>query len=225
VPPGIASAWCSCLAQGSTTISGFTYTNNIWGSGPGPQCIWATTTTQWGAAANHPNTLNIKSYPNVSVSPQKAIKAISIYTSIFDVTVPSSGSYATAYNLSVRGNGPGRVQINLWMNWNGNMSPTSVVYGDPVPAPDRSNLAVGGHSWNVYLPNANNSTATFVRTSDTNSGTLDILAVLRWLIANNTSYGVFTANWTLDQVQFGFDITSDGTSQAFVTNNFAVTSN
>jgi hypothetical protein len=159
------------------------------------------------------------------VSPQKAIKAISIYTSIFDVTVPSSGSYATAYNLSVRGNGPGRVQINLWMNWNGNMSPTSVVYGDPVPAPDRSNLAVGGHSWNVYLPNGNNSTATFVRTTDTNSGSVDILAILRWIIANyNTGRGGINYNWTLDQVQFGFDITSDGSTQAFVTNSFSVTS-
>jgi hypothetical protein len=55
---------------------------------------------------------------------------------------------------------------------------------------------------------------------------VDIKAILQWIIANNsTKYGAFTASWTLDQVQFGYKITSDGSTQAFVTNSFSVTSN
>jgi hypothetical protein len=224
VPAGITSSWCSCLAQGNLTSGGYLYTNNIWGSGAGSQCIWTTATTQWGVAANHPNTLNIKSYPNVSLSPQKVINAITSYTSSFDVTVPSSGSWMTAYTLSVKGSSPGRVQISLWVNQNGPVVPTSTVGGGAIPTPDWNNVRVGGHVWDVYL--ANNNAITFVRTSDINSGSVDILAILRWLIANNnTSQADFTANWTLDQLQFGFDITSDGTTQAFVTNSFSVTSN
>jgi len=221
VPAGIASSWCSCTLQGNSTSGALTYTNNIWGTGAGAQCIWTTTTSKWGVAANHPNTLNIKSFPNVSLSPQTAINAINSCTSSFDVTVPSSGSWATAYNLWIKGNMPGRTQISLWMNQNGAMQPTSTVAGGPTPGPDQTSLRVGGHVWDVYFGNS----ITFVRTTDTNSGSLDILAILRWIIANyNTGRGGIRDNWTLDQVQFGFDITSDASTQAFVTNSFSVTS-
>jgi hypothetical protein len=221
VPAGIASSWCSCTLQGNSTSGALTYTNNIWGTGAGAQCIWTTTTSKWGVAANHPNTLNIKSFPNVSLSPQTAINAINSYTSSFDVTVPSSGSWATAYNLWIKGNMPGRTQISLWMNQNGAMQPTSTVAGGPTPVPDQTSVHVGDHVWDVYF----GASITFVRTTDTNSGSVDILAILRWIIANyNTGRGGIRDNWTLDQVQFGFDITSDGSTQAFVTNSFSVTS-
>ena len=85
---------------------------------------------------------------------------------------------------------------------------------------------VGGHSWTVYSANnGSNDVVTFVRTSTITSGTLDIKAILLWIIANPAQYGVFTSSWTLDQVQWGFDIISDGSTQAFVNNSFSVTSN
>ena len=99
----------------------------------------------------------------------------------------------------------------------------ALVGGGPAPVADRTTVLVGGHTWDVYFANNN---VTLVRTSNTNSGSVDILAILRWIIANNdTGRGVFTANWTLDQVQFGFNITSDVGTQAFMTNNFSITSN
>jgi len=49
--------------------------------------------------------------------------------------------------------------------------------------------------------------------------------ILTWLTGNHTAHGVFTSSWTLDLVQFGFEITSDGSTQAFVTNSYSVTSN
>jgi len=222
-PAGIVSSFCSCAQYGEWASGSYTYNNDIWGTGPGPQCIWIATATNWGVAANHPATTNIKSYPNISLSPQETINAIASYTSSFDVTVPSSGSWATAYNIWVKGNTPARTQISLWVNLNGAMQPTSAVGGGPAPVADRTNVLVGGHAWDVYF--GNNGNTTLVRTSDTNSGSVDILAILRWIIANNnTGRGVFTANWTLDEVQFGFDITSNAGTQAFVTNSFSVTS-
>jgi hypothetical protein len=54
---------------------------------------------------------------------------------------------------------------------------------------------------------------------------VDIQAILLWVVANNTTqYGVFTTSSTLDQLQFGFEITSDGSPQAFMNSSFSVTS-
>jgi hypothetical protein len=66
----------------------------------------------------------------------------------------------------------------------------------------------------------------FVSNTNVTSGTVDIKAILEWLIANNTTqYGIFDNTWTLDQVQWGWEISSDGGStQAFVNNSFSVTS-
>jgi hypothetical protein len=176
-------------------------------------------------AANHPTTSNIKSYPNISSFPQKAINAINSCTSAFDVTVPSSGSWETTYDIFVGGNGPASVEIMLWMNKNGPVQPIASVTGPSGPVADQTNVSVGGHTWNVYSGNSGGDIVTFVRTSNTNSGSVNIKDILTWLTGNHTAHGVFTSSWTLDLVQFGFEITSDGSTQAFVTNSYSVTSN
>jgi hypothetical protein len=227
VPTGISSSWCSCAQYGEWTNGGYTYYNDIWGSGAGAQCIWATTSNVWGVAANHPNTSGIKSYPNISVSPGKAISSINTCTSSFGVTVPSSGAYETTYDIWVKGTTSTRVEIMLWMNYTGAVAPIAASYSaSGKPVVDKSNVTVGGSTWNVYFgSNGSNGVVSLVRTSNTTSGTVDIKAVLDWIIANNTTkYGVFTSSWTLDQAQFGFEITSDGTTQAFVVNNYSISS-
>jgi hypothetical protein len=218
VPAGITTSYCACGIQDKTTSSGFTIYNNVWGSGAGPQCLWATTTTQWGVAANHPNTGGVKSYPNISVSPKTTISAIKSYTSSFDVTVPTGGSWEVAYDIWVKGTTSARIEIMLWMYKTGSVAPIKSVTGPSV--------TVGGHSWTVYYgSNGSNDVVSFVRSSNTTSGTVDVKAILDWIIANNTSqYGRFTNSYTLDQVQFGFEITSDGSVQEFVNNSFSVSS-
>ena len=113
VRTGTTSSWCSCEQWGQWANGSYTYYNDIWGSGAGAQCIWATTANKWGVAANHPTTSGIKSYPNISLSPAKAISAISAYTSSFDVSVPSSGAYETTYDLWVKGTTSSRIEIML----------------------------------------------------------------------------------------------------------------
>jgi len=50
---------------------------------------------------------------------------------------------------------------------------------------------MGGHTWNVYFgTNGANDVVSFVRTSNTSTGNVDIKALLLWLIANDTTqYG------------------------------------
>lgn len=225
VPTGITSSFCSCAQEGQWANGSYTYYNNIWGSGPGAQCIWATAATKWGVTANHPTTSGVKSYPNISVLPAKVISAIKSYTSSFDVTVPSSGSWDVTYDLGVRGTTSARIDVMLWMNSNGAVQPIASS-GASVPVADKTNVSVGGHTWNVFFGRGSDSdVVSFVRTSNVTSGTVDIQAILLWVVANNTTqYGVFTTSSTLYQVQFGFEITSDGSPQAFVSNSFLVTS-
>jgi hypothetical protein len=222
-PAGINSSFCSCANGGQAYRTGnFAIFNNVWGFGAGPQCMWATTTTLWGVTANHPQTNGVKSYPNIGVTPRSPISGINTYTSSFDITVPTTGgSWEAAYDIWVRspGGGPARVSIMLWMYTNQTAPISSIVAPSPV--------TVGGHTWTVHYGNSGgNDVISFVRNGNITSGTVDIKAILDWLIANNTTqYGVFDNSWSLDQVQWGFEITSDGGSpQAFVNNSFSVSS-
>jgi len=163
----------------------------------------------------------------MSVSPKQAISSITSYTSSFDMLVPNVGTYDSAYDLWVKGTTAARIEIMLWMSYRGGAQPIAQSYDASGAVADAKNVTVGGHTWNVfYGSNGSNDVASFVRTSNTTSGTVDIKAILAWLIANNhSSYGVFTASYTLDQVQFGHEITTDSGAQAYVLRSFSVASN
>ncbi len=227
VPKGVTASWCSCEQWGQKTVGQYTYYNNLWGSGPGPQCIWLADSGAWGVASSHPQSDGIKSYPNISVSPQKAISNIQSYSSSFEIVVPGGGMYDTAYDLWVKGTTSARIEIMLWMSHRGGAQPIAQAYDASGAVADATNVTVGGHTWNVYYgTNGANDVASFLRTSNTNAATVDIKAILAWLIANNRSkYAVFTDSYTLDQVQFGHEITTDSGTQAYVTPSFSVTSN
>jgi hypothetical protein len=61
--PAQAAAWGSSDQWATWNNGGYILYNNIWGSGAGPQSIWANSYSNWGVWANHPNTGGIKSYP------------------------------------------------------------------------------------------------------------------------------------------------------------------
>lgn len=221
VPTGVTAAWCSCEQWGQWTHGDATFYNDIWGSGPGPQCIWATETNQFGMAAKHPATSGIKSYPNISYSPGKAISAINTYTSSFNFTVPNGGAWEVAYDIWVKNSV--RIEIMLWLNRTGGVAPIATKYDGSGAVPDVTNVSVGGHTWNVYYgSNGSNDVVSLLRSANTTSGTVDIKAILDWIIKNK---GSFTSSWTLDQVQLGPEISSDGGDvQSFVVNAFSVSS-
>jgi hypothetical protein len=229
VPAGITSTFCNCVNEGpGYKTSGFTVANNVWGSGPGPECVWATATTLWGVTANHPQTGGVKSYPNIGYSPKLLISSINTYTSSFDITVPGAvGSWEAAYDIWLRtpGGGNTRIELMVWM-YTYKTGPISSIVASTKPK-------IGDYTWTVhYGSNGSNATISLVNTSpsgttaNVTSGTVDVKAILDWLIANNTTqYGKFDNTWTLDQVQWGFEISGDGGStQAFINNSFSVSS-
>ncbi|WP_211588804.1 glycoside hydrolase family 12 protein [Allorhizocola rhizosphaerae] len=206
--PAQAAVWSTCDQWGNWTNSGYTLYNNIWGSGRGPQCMWANSATNWGVWANHPNTGGIKSYPNSTRWSGKRVSALGTLSSSFNVSVPTSGvAFTTTYDVWSSDN---RYEIMLWMNKYGAVGPIGSY---------QTSATVGGHSWNVYRGGHSGITVfSFVRTSNTSSGTVDIKAVCNWL----RSRGWF-GDVTIGNVQFGYEITSSSGGRDFVTNNLTIT--
>ncbi|MFE9451055.1 hypothetical protein [Streptomyces sp. NPDC006739] len=207
--PASAAVWNSCAQYGNTSLNGYTLYNNIWGSGAGSQCIWANSGTNWGVWANHPNTGGIKSYPNSDKVINKSITSLGSLSSSYNVSVPSSGAYETAYDIWDTNH---QYEIMLWMNKTGPVGPLGTSQG---------NVTLGGHSWTVYKgTNGSNQVFSFVRTSNSGSGTVNVLPILKWIKDTKGWYG----NVTIGDFQFGFEITSSSGGLNFTVNSESVSS-
>lgn len=207
--PANAATWSSSDQWASWSNGGYTLYNDIWGSGAGPQTIWANSYSNWGVWSNQPNTGGIKSYPNDSKYVGKAINSLSSVTSSYNVTVPGAGAYETAYDIWDSSNAN---ETMLWLNKTGAVGPL----GSYV-----TNVSVGGFNWNVYKGNnGSNNVYSFLNTGSSTSGTVNILAVLKWL--ENTEGWI--GNVTLGNVQFGWEITSSSGGENFQVNSYSVSS-
>ncbi|MEV7698499.1 hypothetical protein OH769_04520 [[Kitasatospora] papulosa] len=208
--PAHAAIWTSSEQWGNyTTPDGYILYNNIWGSGAGTQSIWANSSSNWGVTANHPNTGGIKSYPNAKKIVNKPITSLSSLTSTYNVTVPSSGAYNTSYDIW---DTDYDYEVMLWVNYNGAVGPLGTSQGT---------VTLGGHTWAVYKgSNGANEVFSFLRTSDSSSGTVNILPILKWIKDTKGWWG----NETIGDVQFGYEITSSSGGLNFTTNGFKVSS-
>jgi hypothetical protein len=207
--PAQAATWSSSDRWASWSNGGYSLYNDVWGSGAGPQTIWANSYSNWGVWSNQPNTGGIKSYPNVTKWVGKPINSLGWVTSGYNVSVPSSGAFETAYDIWDSNNAD---EIMLWLNKTGPIGPI----GSYV-----TNVSVGGFNWNVYKGwNGANNVFSFLNTGRSTSGSVDILSVLKWL--ENTEHWI--GNVTLGNVQFGWEITSSSGGMNFQTNSYWVSS-
>ncbi|MGY0058018.1 glycoside hydrolase family 12 protein [Streptomyces sp. LZ34] len=205
--PAHAATWSSSEQWGNWSTGGYTLYNNIWGSGAGSQTIWANSSSDWGVWANHPNTGGIKSYPNAKRVVGKKVSAINSLNSSYNVTVPSSGAYNTSYDIWDTNYD---YEIMLWMNKTGPVGPLGTSQGS---------LTLGGHSWTVYKgSNGANEVFSFIRTSNSTSGSVDIKAIVNWIKNTKGWFG----DVTIGDVQFGYEITSSSGGLDFKTNSFGV---
>ncbi|MFF8842302.1 hypothetical protein ACF08N_06140 [Streptomyces sp. NPDC015127] len=205
--PAQAAVWSSCDRWGNTGLNGYTLYNNIWGSGAGAQCIWANSGTNWGVWADHPATSGIKSYPNAKKVIGKPIGSLSSLSSSYNVSVPSSGDYNTSYDIW---DTDYDYEIMLWVNHHGNVGALGSYQG---------NATLGGHTWAVYKGNnGSNEVFSFLRTSDSSSGTVNILPILKWIKDTKGWMG----NETIGDVQFGYEISGAPGGLDFVTNRLTV---
>jgi hypothetical protein len=95
----------------------------------------------------------------------------------------------------------------MWMNKVGAVG--------PIGSQQASNQNIGGHTWNVYRGSHSGiQVYSFVRTSNTNSANVDHKAIWNWIQARG-----WWNNPTINQIQFGFEITNTSNSNAAFTVN------
>lgn len=199
-------AWQSSATFGSWSNGGYSLTNDVWGTGAGTETIWANSYSNWGVVANHPNTGGVKSYPHCGKMINMKLSVLKSVTSIYSVTVPSSGSYETAYDIWCDNNA---YEIMVWCTKTGAVGPIGSSQGSAV---------IGADTWTAYKgSNGSNQVFSFLHTSNISVDTIDVLAVLNWI----KNKGWF-ADATLGDVQFGFEITSSSGGLNFTCNNFSV---
>lgn len=209
------SGWAQCSSDqwAQFTDEAYTLYNNIWGSGAGTQQLCMNSHSSWQVVANHPDTGGVKSYPNASLTLDRKLSSMKSLTSSFDVTVPSNGSYQTTYDLWANDHA---YEVMVWMNKTGEVSPIADNYDSNGAIPSATNVSAGGHTWNIYRgSNGSNAVYSFVRTSNTSSGTVDLLTLLNWLTTND-----WWGDVTLGAQQFGYEITSASGGLTFTTNSY-----
>jgi hypothetical protein len=202
----LAATWSSSDRWGTWSNGGYTVRNNVWGNGHGPQTVWANSYSNWGVWSNQPNTGGVKSYPHSEKMVNRRLSSLGSLRSSFNVSYPNAGSYATAYDIWANDHA---YEIMLWMNKVGNVGPIGSY---------QTSVSVGGHSWNVYRgSNGANEVFSFVRTTNTGSGQVDVKAVMDWIRGRG-----WFGDVTVGSVQFGYEITSSSGGLNFTTNSYSV---
>jgi hypothetical protein len=185
----VKANWSSSNPWGSWSNGGYTLTNDVWGSGAGPQTIWANSGTNWGITSTQPNGGGVRSYPN---SYKVTNKTISNYngTGSWNFSGPGGTNYWDA-------------SFDIWV-------PTEVmvwVYKTPGIGPigslRRSNVSISGNNWDVYF--GGNNVLSFIRTSNSTSGSVNLGTMLKWGM-NNGYYG----NGNIGGNSFGFEVFGTG---------------
>ena len=209
------AAWVATGAWDTWTNNGYTIINDVWGSGAGPQTIWARTGTNWGVVADHPRTSGVKSYPHTGKTLNRTLSSLGSVRSTFNVSVASDGDYESAYDIWANNNA---YEVMIWTNQHGAVGPIAESYDQNGAVPSARNVSVGGHTWNVYRgSNGSNAVFSFVRTGNTNSGTVDVLAVMNWLRTN-----AWWGDVNVGQIQFGFELSGTAGRSNFTCNSFSL---
>lgn len=210
-----AATWGSSAQYSSWADADYSLYNDVWGSGAGPQSIWANSGHNWGVWSEQPNSGGIKAYPDSSRYVGLPVDDLDSVSSDFNVTVPTSGAqFETAYDIWAGNN---QYEIMLWMDNYGN-GPIASSYNCNGACAAFTNVNVGGYTWNVYKGYTDHNVYSFVSTGQVYSGSVDILAVLHWLQSQG-----WIGNPTLDAVQFGWEITSSPTGENWICNSYDVT--
>ncbi|GAB3173380.1 hypothetical protein GCM10027059_44290 [Myceligenerans halotolerans] len=203
-----AATWWSSDRWGSWRTGEYTLYNNIWGDGHGSQTIWANSHSNWGVWADHPNTGGIKSYPNVSYTLGRDVWGMGDVNSSADVAVPSGSglAYNTAYD--VWGNGHDH-EIMIWTQWTSNVGPIGNY---------RATVDLGGRRWRYYQGhNGGNHVYSFLAEAQSTNAWVNITAHCQWLVS-----GGYMPRVRIDQIQFGWEITSSSGGRDFRVNSYSL---
>ncbi len=202
--------------NGGWSNGGYYVHNNMWNCQKYScsETLYAYSYHRWYVVANMNNNSGdgaVKSYPNVHKDYKNVpIRSFKSIASTFAAKSPHVGIYNVAYDIWT--NGIATSGATEFMIWTENFHQT--------PAGSRAATATfGGRDYNVWKT-ANNHYIAFIPTTPFTSGTVDLLAILQWTMAQ----GWLAPNSTLGQIDFGVEIVSTrGADARFDFTDFSIT--
>jgi hypothetical protein len=199
---------------GGWSNGGYYVFNNMWNTSVplGPETLSACSYHSWYVVSNQSNSAGaVKTYPNVQMNfsdPQ--ISTFTTITSRFAETSPHVGIYEDAYDIWLNGIASSTsTEVMIWVdNWK------------QVPAGSKVATATfSGRTFDVWRT-SDGSYVAFAATATFTSGTVDLLAIFHWMMAQ----GYLAANATLSQIDFGIEICStEGADATFQVTDFDIT--
>jgi hypothetical protein len=207
---GAASTACTNPAfitsspGGIWNSGGYFVFNNVWNTdaGPGPQTLYACSYESFYVVSDQPdNGGAVKGYPNVQMNFNEIpVRSLHSITSTFAERSPHVGIYENAYDIWL--NGIATASSSQLMVWVDNFN--------RVPAGTQvTTTTLGGRTYDVWKT-PDNSFIALVSTAAFTSGTVDLLELLDWAIAQ----GWLSTTTTLGQIDFGVEIVSTGGASA-----------
>jgi hypothetical protein len=181
--------------------------NDAWNGGHGPQTMNVCNQSSWYATSDQPNEGGaVETYPDteydVGGRATPSTTPISGYTSItstFSEDYPSAGSWDAAYDLWLNN---WSTETMIWNQWSG-----AQAYW---PGVATTSVTLGGVAYKFY---DNGGELMFFRDTQVASGSVDILAVYQWLVAN----GYVSASDVPTQLEYGVEICSTSGTETFPT--------
>jgi hypothetical protein len=195
---------------------GYYVHNNMWNSANYSPCtstLSAWSHSQWHVVTRMNNQKGdgaVKTYPNVHRDYRGVlVGSFDSITSSFAETSPRVGIYNFAYDLWINGIArPGCTEIMIWTE-NFKQVPGGSYVED---------VSFDGRTFKVYK-RSNSGYIAFVATTNFTSGTVDLLAIMNWVMAK----GWLSESSTLDQICYGVEIVSTDDSEAnFQVNAFSI---
>jgi hypothetical protein len=217
--------WRSSSNGAMYSDGGFIIHNNMWNASGYrvSQTVEACSYRSWnviGTADNSSGDGAVKTYPNVhkdyhnwSTGYEPPLSNYPTLSSSFAAAGPNTGIYNIAYDIWLNGVGNGggsNREVMIWTDNQGQRPAGSVV---------ATGLGFGGQTWTLWAT-SDNHILSFVPGTDMAAGTVNIRAMLDYLI----SHGRVPANSTLGQIDYGVEIVStNGAPGTFRFTSFSLT--
>ena len=218
-PPTGSSAGCANPVYRTSDRNGgwqdgvYYVTQDMWNASnySVQQTLNACSYRSWYVVANMNNDSGdgaVKTYPNVHEDfNERKISSFNSITSAFGEHGPHVGIYEYAYDIWLNGVASnGSTEVMIW-NDNFHQVPSGSVQGS---------ASFSGHGYQVWR---NGSYIAFVADSNFTAGTVDLLAVFKWIM----NRGWIPSTSTVGQIDYGVELVStNGAPAAFSFSNFSI---
>jgi hypothetical protein len=207
--PAQAEVYSSCDRWGQYTQGDWTIYNNVWGTKKqGTQCLHVNSINSWYIDSTQSRG-GVKSYPNTTVRPHTPLAEMQSATFTYNTSsAPTSSGDWWNWTSDIWSTG-GVDEVMVFTSW----YPQAGGWGTKV----RSDVTIGGVLYaEVWQANPGWNVLQLIPASQSNSGTVDALAVWEWAASEG-----LLVNTDFDSMQFGIEITStSGVSKRYSLDNY-----